>query len=410
MADLQFCPVCGYALRRHEMQCGRCGEDFSGGTKGDEENRNRGKGDTDRWSGDYTIEAISFGRVAAGSGVREINPNEGVQEKKTSSFHSGKKEATGDDSGMVEELRRKIDEMNRMVANLTKPARNTAETAADGPSGSTADRERLKRRPWNRNDPEFRAMVNMHLARIAGMEGSRPEATHSRAVRYLPFISQDMIRPGIADDSVVLFVGPAGTMKSTAAMTAGLDIARISSRPLLYVLLNDSASRFLSKVIRAGILQNEEKRLVRIIDGREIRQNTTDWEGNWQKILMEYMKRELGKQKYSAVVLDNINSFTSMVTSERPRKSVFDYFEWCRESGLICIAIREGSYASALRERTAEAYLADGVVQFSSRQTEDGNTMPVFRVLKMRGSEIDTGYYAIQLSSGALKFVPAVAI
>jgi KaiC/GvpD/RAD55 family RecA-like ATPase len=391
------------------MQCGRCGEDFSGGGKRDEENRSGGKGITERWGGDYTIEAISFGRVAAGTGVREISSAESARETKAPPSNAGKME-TGDSSRVVDELKKKIEEMNRMVVNLTKSAQHKAENITEDSSGRIADPEKLKRRLLGRNDPEFMAMVNLHLARIAEIERSHHGGERSPAVRYLPFISQKMIRPGIADDSVVLFVGPAGTMKSTAAVTATLEIARMSSRPLLYVLLNDSSSRFLAKIIRAGILRSEEKRLIRIIDTREIRQNTSGWEGNWQRVLMEYMRSELGKQNYSAVILDNINSFVSMVTSEKPRKSVFDYFEWCRESGLICVAIREGSYASVLGERTAEAYLADGVVQFSSRQTEDGNTMPVFRVLKMRGSEIDTGYYAIQLSSGALKFVPAVAI
>jgi KaiC/GvpD/RAD55 family RecA-like ATPase len=71
--------------------------------------------------------------------------------------------------------------------------------------------------------------------------------------------------------------------------------------------------------------------------------------------------------------------------------------------------IKEGEYGRVVRDKSAEAYLADGVVQFHRRKRGDGSLIPMFRVVKMRGAEIDSRYYALQVSSGNLRFVPAVA-
>ena len=57
-------------------------------------------------------------------------------------------------------------------------------------------------------------------------------------------MDESIISPGIYDSSVVLFVGPPGSMKSTMAANAVAAMARNAGSRVLYILLDDGRRKF----------------------------------------------------------------------------------------------------------------------------------------------------------------------
>ncbi|MBX8631529.1 MAG: hypothetical protein J9259_03275 [Thermoplasmata archaeon YP2-bin.285] len=405
-ASVQLCPVCGYALKKSEMQCGRCGEDLSGSRSVKEGSRAQDTGRASRWGGDYTIETIGMGHSAPSYGIREMNYAE-VE----APHERDRAEEKQESAAVIEELKRQIEEMNRKMSLLSSQKSFQASASGSTPPPPSSTMPAVsRRRMTGRNDPEFRALVAAHLKRIEEMLNSGHADGHSSGNRHFKFLSESIIAPGVPEDSAILFVGPPGTLKSVSAFVSSVEIAKSTGKSALYVLLNESSRKFMGKLLARGIVSADDMQRTRIVDGAEIRKATTGLNGSWREVLLKYLDMEMKGKAYAVVVLDNLNALSSMVIGERERRVAYDYFEWCRRKSLVSIAIREGSYSTAVREKAADAYLADGVVQFSSRSTESGNTIPVFRVMKLRGAEIDTRYYTIQLASGTLKFVPAVAV
>ena len=189
-----------------------------------------------------------------------------------------------------------------------------------------------------------------------------------------------------------------------------LKIAREQERKVLYIVLGESAKTLESKLLLMGIMKEEDRARIRIVDRREIKKNTAEMQGTWRKLLMHYIEEQRRLFNYSLLVLDSLNALSSMVSNEKARKATFEFFEWCRNSGLTAIAVKEGSYDISVSEESAEAYLADGVVQFTRAGDSAHGTMPIFRLMKMRGARIDSSYYAFQFVSGTLKIVSAVGL
>ncbi len=404
MPNVQFCPVCGYALKRSERQCGRCGEELVVGQREVDEGATEKSSGT-RWGSDYTIEAISFGgSSSSGYGVRELSGTREAERGRDSSY-----EDASESRRIIEDLKNQIEETNRKMIVM----RNEAARLASGRSATDArtedyERKRNVRRLRKRTDPEFRALVDKHLRRIREIQLTNSEMIRQASANHLEFISEKILSPGLPEESVVLFVGPPGTMKSLLAADLMLKIARRQKRKVLYVVLGESARKLQAKLLLMGIMKEEDLSRIRLVDRREITKNAGGMQGTWRRLLMHYIEEQASQFSYSLLVLDNLNALSSMVVNEKERKATFEFFEWCRNRGLTAIAIKEGSYDISISEKSAEAYLADGVIQFT--RTGDGShgTVPMFRLMKMRGAKIDPSYYAFQFVSGDLKIVSAV--
>ncbi len=409
MPNVQFCPVCGYALKRPERQCGRCGEELVGSPR-DAGQETPEKITATRWGSDYTIEAISFGGAApSGSGIRELSQTkEGENRKKP--FHADAAEP----QQVIEDLRKQISDMNSKMASVMNETA-ARQSASGGRQAEEAGLENTRRKMnvrklRKRTDPEFKALVEKHLRRIREMQVATPDVRQSMDVKHLDFISEKIVSPGLPDESVVLFVGAPGTMKSILAADIMLKIARKERRDILYVLLGESSKEFESRLMQMGIMREGEKSLMHIVDRKEIMKNAGSMQGTWRRLLMHYIDEQTKQNNYSLLVLDNLNALASMVVGEKTRNAVFEFFEGCRNRGLTAFAIKEGSYERSISEKSAEAYLADGVVQFINAGSPAQGTVTVLRMMKMRGARIDSSYFAIQFVSGSLKIVPSVVV
>lgn len=405
MPNVQFCPVCGYAMKKMESQCGRCGE-TTGEDRNHEETVRREYSPT-RFTGGYTIEAIGLGGEIepTGSGLHSISEGYGIRDVSSQQVKEDEKDKS------INDLQKELKDLNERIAKMGEEKRADPPKKKERPQAHSSKQKGYKSELIGhyrrRNDPEFLSLVGTHLSNIREAIGK--VQTRRMSESYHKFMDESIISPGIYDSSVVLFVGPPGSMKSTMAANAVASMARNAGSRVLYILLDDGRRKFNKRLSDMNI-QVRGDEVIRIADSKEIRRRTSEVEGNWRTVIMEYIKLEYSKSKFQFLVLDNLNAMYSMVNSDRDRKGLFTLFDWVREMGVTAIAIKEGEFPGAIRGRSAEAYLADGVIQFHRRKGSDGTLVPMFRVLKMRGAEIDSRYFALQISSGNLRFVPAIAI
>ncbi len=403
MANVQFCPVCGYALKKVENQCGRCGESI--GEKVEQPRQApKQQSRSDRFQGTYSIEAISMrgdmqGNTAAPMhlpdyGVREVNEKQSRYEER---------------GGSVHELQKELRDLNERIARIDEEKKNDPQgSRGQVPSTPAVSfKSDVVRHLRRRSDSEFKALVAAHVSAIRGNLLSRKVSGNGQSSVFHKFIDDKLVSPGVFDSSVTLFVGPSGSMKSTMAAYTAAQMAKYTGGRVLYLLLDEDRTKFETRLGQLNIMTKKEGS-IRVVDSLEVREKTTDLPGNWRRVMMEYVRREFERDAFEFIVVDNINAIHSMVSNERERSATFEFFDWLRELGLTSIVIKEGDYSKTVRGKAAEAYLADGVVQFHRRKRYDGSLVPMFRVLKMRGAEIDSKYYALQVSSGNLRFVPAV--
>lgn len=392
-------------MKKMESQCGRCGETI--GDDGGREEIVRREYSPTRFTGGYAIEAIGLGGEIepTGSGLHSITEGYGIRDVSAQQAKEEEKDRS------INDLQRELKDLNERIAKMDEEKRTDAPKRKEKPPTHAprgkAYKSELIGHYRRRNDPEYLSLVESHLTNIRRVIGKVQTKRVSES--YHMFLDESIISPGIYDSSVVLFVGPPGSMKSTMAANVIAAMARNAGGRVLYILLDDGRRKFNKRLSDMNI-QTRGDEVIRIADSKEIRRRTSEVEGNWRAVILEYIKREYSKSKFQFLVLDNLNAMYSMVNSDRDRKGLFGLFDWVRDMGVTAIAIKEGEFPGAIRGRSAEAYLADGVIQFHRRKGMDGTLVPMFRVLKMRGAEINSRYFALQISSGNLRFVPAVAI
>lgn len=405
MANVQFCPVCGYALKKMESQCGRCGESI-GETVEQPRPVPKKQSAPDRFQGSYSIEAISMRGDLEGFKTASMHlPDYGVRE--VNQKRSGPEER----SGSVQELQKELRDLNDRIAKIDEEKKNDPLSLLKQFPSTTPTisfKSDVVRHLRRRSDGEFKALVAAHVSTIRDKVMSRKVRGSGTDTVFHKFIDEKLVSPGVFESSVTLFVGPSGSMKSTMAAYTAAQMARYTGGRVLYLLLDEDKSKFETRLGQLNILARKEGS-IKVVDSMEVREKTTDLPGNWRRVIMEHVRREFERESFEFLVVDNMNAIHSMVSNERERSATFEFFDWLRELGLTSIVIKEGDYSKSVRGKAAEAYLADGVVQFHRRKREDGSLVPMFRVLKMRGAEIDSKYYALQVSSGSLRFVPAVA-
>ena len=98
-----------------------------------------------------------------------------------------------------------------------------------------------------------------------------------------------------------------------------------------------------------------------------------------------------------------------MAKMQDRRSELYFLFEWLRDLGPLAFLISEKPLN--LAGGTAppeEAYLADGIIALEMHPTSDLFMQRRLRVVKMRSTKHETGYYALSYEDGAFEITRAV--
>jgi len=148
------------------------------------------------------------------------------------------------------------------------------------------------------------------------------------------------------------------------------------------------------------------------LDMGNIRKNLSylQGRGTWLELFKMYCKNVMKADPVSVLVVDSLDVLETMAKMQDRRSELYFLFEWLRDLGPLTFLISErpldlGTGGSS----PEEAYLADGILALEMHSTSDLFVQRRLRVVKMRGTKHDTGYYAFSFEDGAFEVTRAVS-
>src|SRR5437762_14350391 len=103
-------------------------------------------------------------------------------------------------------------------------------------------------------------------------------------------------------------------------------------------------------------------------------------------------------ESHAVLVVDSLDVLEAMAKMEDRRSELYFLFEWLRSLGPLILLISEKPLGSGTgMHAPEETYLADGIITFEMQPTSDLFVQRRLRVVKMRSTKHETGYYAVSL-------------
>ena len=208
---------------------------------------------------------------------------------------------------------------------------------------------------------------------------------------------------GIPVGSVVLLAGAPGTMKTSLAYSMLAANARQGAKGL-YISLEQGRSSLVDHILGMDFDPKETKDTLSILDLATLRKRMGDG-GSWMEVFRMYTQSIRAGFPYQLLVLDSLDALELLAKFQNYRQEVYELFKWLRGLGTTSIVLGELPTTTAREPPEAfgkhrEDYLADGIVHLRLEKRGDFEVKRVIRVVKMRGSNHDTGYHSLVFDKG----------
>ena len=208
---------------------------------------------------------------------------------------------------------------------------------------------------------------------------------------------------GIPVGNVVLLAGAPGTMKTSLAYSMLAANARQGAKGL-YISLEQGRSSLVDHILGMDFDPKETKDTLSILDLATLRKRMGDG-GSWMEVFRMYTQSIRAGFPYQLLVLDFLDALELLAKFQNYRQEVYELFKWLRGLGTTSIVLGELPTTTAREPPEAfgkhrEDYLADGIVHLRLEKRGDFEVKRVIRVVKMRGSNHDTGYHSLVFDKG----------
>ena len=221
----------------------------------------------------------------------------------------------------------------------------------------------------------------------------------------------DVLGGGIPDGFVVLLNGAPGTMKSSFAYSILYQNAIQEGRKSAYFTLEQSKDLTLEHMASLGMSDERASQNITTLDMGNIRKNLNylQGRGTWLELFKMYCNNVMKMDSVSALVVDSLDVLETMAKMQDRRSELYFLFEWLRDLGPLTFLISERplTFGSGIAP-PEEAYLADGIITLEMHPTSDLFIQRRLRVVKMRSTKHETGYYALSFDDGGFEVTRAV--
>lgn len=222
---------------------------------------------------------------------------------------------------------------------------------------------------------------------------------------------------GIPVGHVVLVSGLPGTMKSSLSYAILHGNARDHHSKALYVSLEQTRKSLESQMASMGFDVDAVRGDVHILDvgtiQKEVGKSAT-------KPWMEFLRRTLHTKKeidgIDLVAIDSLEALEVLAKFQDRRAELFQFFEWLRDLGATTFVLVEASPEAPFlgidqsQARKDEGFLADGIIELKMHQFSDVDLQRRIRVVKMRGSNHKTGFYALVFEEGRFQVTRVISL
>ncbi len=222
----------------------------------------------------------------------------------------------------------------------------------------------------------------------------------------------DVLGGGIPEGYVVLISGAPGTMKSSLAFSILYQNALQEGRKSAYFTLEQSKDLSLEHMASLGMADARAWEHLTVLDMGNIRKNLSylQGRGTWLELFKMYCNNVMKAGPISVLVVDSLDVLETMAKMQDRRSELYFVFEWLRDLGPLTFLISERPLDLAPTGHPPdEAYLADGIIHMEMHPTSDLFVQRRLRVVKLRSSKHDTGYYALSFEDGAFEVTRAVS-
>ena len=221
----------------------------------------------------------------------------------------------------------------------------------------------------------------------------------------------DIVGGGIPDGFVVLLNGAPGTMKSSFAYSILYQNALREGRKSAYFTLEQGKDLTLEHMASLGMADERAAPNITTLDMGNIRKNLNylQGRGTWLELFKMYCNNVMKMDSISVLVVDSLDVLETMAKMQDRRSELYFLFEWLRDLGPMTILISERPLAAGTGiAPPEEAYLADGIINLEMHPTSDLFIQRRLRVVKMRSTKHETGYYALTFEDGGFEVTRAV--
>ncbi len=221
----------------------------------------------------------------------------------------------------------------------------------------------------------------------------------------------DIVGGGIPDGFVVLLNGAPGTMKSSFAYSILYQNALREGRKSAYFTLEQGKDLTLEHMASLGMADERAAPNITTLDMGNIRKNLNylQGRGTWLELFKMYCNNVMKMDSISVLVVDSLDVLETMAKMQDRRSELYFLFEWLRDLGPMTILISERPLAAGTGTAPPEeAYLADGIINLEMHPTSDLFIQRRLRVVKMRSTKHETGYYALTFEDGGFEVTRAV--
>ncbi len=201
---------------------------------------------------------------------------------------------------------------------------------------------------------------------------------------------------GIPMGHVVVLHGPAGTMKTSLGLFLASRNVERGFKPL-YVSLEETRDSLLRTMEGLGIKDGD---FIVDIATMRMEHGLAEEAGDWLQILMSYLEGKV-EDGVDLLVIDPFNSLYPMAQLASPRRDLFHFFRFLKDSGLTSVLITEGKEFPY-----REDYMADGLLEIESRELDRGQVVLWIRCPKLRHVEHSRDYYQLEFRRGRFLALP----
>jgi KaiC/GvpD/RAD55 family RecA-like ATPase len=222
----------------------------------------------------------------------------------------------------------------------------------------------------------------------------------------------DAIGGGLPEGYIVLVSGAPGTMKSSLAFSILYQNALLEGKRGAYFTLEQNKDLLLEHMASLGMADEKAWENLTLMDMGNIRKNLNllQGRGTWLELFKMYCANVMKSEKISCLVVDSLDVLETMAKMQDRRSELYFLFEWLRDLGPLTLLVSEQPLDPASPTRLPdEAYLADGIIQLDLRAASDLYVQRRIRVVKMRATRHDTGYYALNYDDGGFEVAKAVS-
>jgi KaiC/GvpD/RAD55 family RecA-like ATPase len=248
---------------------------------------------------------------------------------------------------------------------------------------------------------------------VAGA-GVRPAEPVPRPAKVRTYIDglDDALDGGIPWGHVVLVQGTPGTMKSSVSFAILLKNAAEEGRHGLYVTLEERSESLLRQMASLGLPARVDRGSLVFLDphsAKELLRERADWIPGLERAI-EAIQAQRG---LDLLVIDSLEALEVLAKFKDRRREIFRLFEWLRDLGVTSFVITErpdwvvGGHV--VLGRWDEDFLADGLIQLRLHNVSDLDVQRRIRVMKMRGTKHEAGYFAFVLDDGRFRVTRAMS-